>query len=119
VTSIGGSYAGATKTTTFTVNPAPPLALTGLVLGLSASGDAGAYTGTVYVSAPAPAGGVTVALASSSTVATVPTTVVIAQGETAAQFAFATGPASRTISVTILATYDGVTKMAKLRVPKG
>jgi hypothetical protein len=118
VTSIGASYAGATKTTTFTVNPAPPLVLTGLVLGLSSSGDAGTYTGTVYVSAPAPAGGVTVALASSSTVATIPATVVIAQGETAAQFAIATGPTIRGISVTIAATYGGVTKMVKLRLPK-
>jgi hypothetical protein len=74
------------------------------VLGLSSSGDAGTYSGSVYVSAPAPAGGVTVALASSSTVATIPATVVIAQGETAAQFAIATGPTIRGISVTIAAT---------------
>jgi len=118
VTSIGGSYAGTTKTATFTVNPAPPLALTGIALGVSSSGDAGNYSGTVYVSAPAPAGGVTVSLASSSTVATIPATVVIAQGDTAAQFAIATGPTIRSISVTIAATYAGVTKMAKLRVPK-
>ncbi len=118
VTSIGASYAGTTKTATFTVNPAPPLALTGIALGLSSSGDAGNYSGTVYVSAPAPAGGVTVSLASSSTVATIPATVVIAQGDTAAQFAIATAPTIRSISVTIAATYAGVTKMAKLRVPK-
>jgi len=118
VTSIGASYAGTTKTATFTVNPAPPLALTGIALGLSSSGDAGDYSGTVYVSAPAPAGGVSVSLASSSTVATIPATVVIAQGDTAAQFAIATAPTIRSISVTIAATYAGVTKMAKLRVPK-
>jgi hypothetical protein len=119
VTSIGASYAGATKTTTFTVNPAPPLALTALVLGLSRSGGAGTNTGTVYLSAPAPAGGVTIELRSSSSLVTVPATVTVLQGQSAAQFPVATGPSTRAISVTIFATYDGVTRTARLRLPKG
>jgi len=119
VTSMSASYGGVTRTATFTVNPAPPLVLAALALGLSSSGDAGSYTGTVYVTAPAPAGGVTIVLASSSTVASVPATVVIAQGETAAQFAIVRGSTARGVSVTITATYGGVTKAAKLRVQKG
>jgi hypothetical protein len=119
VTSIGASYAGATRTTTFTVNPAPPLALTALVLGLSRSGGAGTNTGTVYLSAPAPAGGVTIELRSSSSLVTVPATVTVLQGQSAAQFPVATGPSTRAISVTIFATYDGVTRTARLRLPKG
>jgi hypothetical protein len=119
VTSIGASYAGATRTTTFTVNPAPPLALTALVLGLSRSGGAGTNTGTVYLSAPAPAGGVTIELRSSSSLVTVPATVTVLQGQSAAQFWVATGPSTRAISVTIFATYDGVTRTARLRLPKG
>jgi hypothetical protein len=119
VTSIGASLGAVTRTTTFTINPAPALTLTALVLGLSPSGGAGSNTGTVYLSAPAPAGGVTVALQSSSSLVTVPATVTVAQGQSAAQFAFATDPAPRNVSVTILATYNGVTKTAKFRLAKG
>jgi hypothetical protein len=119
VTSIGASHAGVTKTATFTITPAPPLSLAALVLGLSPSGGAGTHTGTVYLAAPAPAAGVTVALQSSSSLVTVPATVTVAQGQSAAQFAIATAPSTRTVSVTILATYGAVTKTAKLRLVKG
>jgi hypothetical protein len=43
----------------------------------------------------------------------------VAQGQSAAQFAIATAPSTRTVSVTILATYGAVTKTAKLRLVKG
>jgi hypothetical protein len=119
VTSIGAAYSGVTKTATFTVNPAPPLALSDLAVGVAASGYAGSYMGTVYLTAPAPAGGVDVALRSSSTLATVPATVTVPQGQTSAQFPIVTGASMRSVKVTILASYGGVTKSARFLLIKG
>jgi hypothetical protein len=62
-------------------------------------------TGTVTLSDPAPAGGTTIRLNSSNTaVATVPTTVVVAAGETTATFQITTMGVSSTRNVTITAT---------------
>jgi hypothetical protein len=119
VTSIGAAYSGVTKTATFTVNPAPPLALSDLAVGVAASGYAGSYMGTVYLTAPAPAGGVDVALRPSSTHATVPATVTVPQGQTSAQFPIVTGASMRSVKVTILASYGGVTKSARFLLIKG
>jgi hypothetical protein len=120
VTSIGASYAGVTKTATFTVNPAPALTLSALVVHLSNGGSAGDYTGTVYLSAPAPAGGTVVALQSSSPArASVPASVTVAQGQTAAQFAITTNPTTKNAVITITASYNSVTKTASFRLVKG
>ena len=74
--------------------------------------------GTVYLTAPAPAGGVDVALRSSASLVTVPATVTVAQGATSVQFPIVTGPSIRNVKVTILATYGGVTKSARFLLVK-
>ena len=74
-------------------------------------------TGTVTLTAAAPAGGVSVALASSDTaVATVPASVTVAEGSTSASFAVSTSEVGSDTSVTISGTFDGTTRTATLAV---
>ena len=120
VTSIAASYAGVTRTATLTLSPAPAPSLSALVVRRANLGDAGDYIGIVYLSGPAPAGGAAVALQSSSPArASVPATVTVAQGETAAQFAITTIPTTKNAVITIQATYNGVTVSAKFRLVIG
>jgi hypothetical protein len=91
--------------TSLTLNP------TGVVGGLGSS------TGTVTLSAPAPAGGAQVLLSSSNTgAATVPSTVIVPAGATSATFTVRTSGVLIATSSTISASYNGTTKTANLAV---
>jgi hypothetical protein len=117
--SVSASYAGVTKTTTVTVNPSAPVALSAVTLNPTSLRGGGSVAGTVTLSAPAPAGGVTVTLASSKpAIAPAPASVVVAAGATSKGFAIATTRPSRNASVTITASYGGVTKTASLTVTR-
>jgi len=72
--------------------------------------------GTVTLSAPAPAGGAVVTLASNKNVVRVPANVTILQGATSAAFTVKTKVVLGTNIATISASYGGVTKTAKLTV---
>ncbi len=77
----------------------------------------GATTGTVTLSAPAPAGGVTVWLSSSnSDVASFPASVTVAAGRTSATFAVATRPVTASATITVSAVSGGATASAPLAV---
>jgi hypothetical protein len=66
---------------------------------------------------PAPAGGVTVSLSSSDPTATVPGLVTIPAGSNISpQFTITTTSVTANVSVTVSATYNGVTKTAMLTV---
>jgi photosystem II stability/assembly factor-like uncharacterized protein len=107
----------ANYSTLLTVTPTTTLSSLSLTpVGLIAGGTS---TGTVTLSAPAPAGGAVVPLASSSTaIATVPTSVTVAAGATSANFVVSTStltgcaPSTATIS----ATYGEVARSAVLTV---
>jgi hypothetical protein len=72
---------------------------------------------TVTLSAPAPAGGAAVALASSNrSVAAVPATVTVPEGQTEATFTVSTSAVSATTSVRITASYGGYSTPATLTV---
>jgi hypothetical protein len=74
-------------------------------------------TGTVTLSAPAPAGGAVVALSSANTAAaTVPAGVTVPAGSTTATFAVATSPVMTSTTVTISGTGGGATRSAQLTV---
>jgi len=75
-------------------------------------------TGEATLNGPAPAGGATVQLSSSNpTVAlVVPTTVTIPEGQACAEFEVTTLPVTSVKTVTISASYGGVTKSAVLTV---
>jgi hypothetical protein len=116
---VSATYGGATKTTNVTVNPAPAVALTALALSPTSLRGGGMVTGTVTLSAPAPVNGVTVTLLSSRPgVAAVPATVIVAGGATSKSFTITTTRPSKNTSLTISASYAGVTKSAALTVTR-
>jgi hypothetical protein len=73
-------------------------------------------TGTVTLAGPAPAIGSTVTLSSSSSVATVPSSLTFAAGATAKSFAIDTTKVANTTNVTITAASGSFTKTATLVV---
>ncbi|HEY2816111.1 MAG TPA: hypothetical protein VGK44_03140 [Casimicrobiaceae bacterium] len=117
-TTLSASYAGVTKTTTFTVTPAsiaPSLAT--LTLNRSSIVGGTATTGTVTLSSAAPGGGATVTLTSSNPqLATVPSSVVVAPGATSANFAVSTAAVKKNAGASITANYAGVTKSATIKI---
>ena len=72
-------------------------------------------TGTVTLSAAAPAGGAVVMLASNKPAATVQTSVTVAAGATTATFTVATTTVTAGTIATITATYDGISKSSRAR----
>jgi hypothetical protein len=98
-----------------------PLELSGFLilrLGGYAKRSSGAIsTGTVTLSAPAPAGGAEIILANSDTSrAKVPASVTAPAGSTTATFTVTAGTVPFGVSVSITATYGGVTQFASLIV---
>jgi hypothetical protein len=116
---ISGAYGGVSRTASLTVQPVPPPAptLTSLTLNpTSVVGGLQPSTGTVTLSAPAPAGGVQVILSSSSGAASVPSSVFIPAGESSASFTVNTSVVLISTSATISARYNGATRTATLGV---
>jgi len=77
-----------------------------------ASGGVG--TATVVLTQPAPQGGVTVNLSSSSNLATLPATLTIGAGQTSASFGISIGSVSASTAIAISASYGGTTKIANV-----
>ena len=109
---ISGTYA-TTKSSALTINPT---SLASVTLNPSTLIGGASSTGTVHLSAGAPAGGATVQLQSSnSTVATVPPSVTISSGATSATFTITTSVVATSTAVVISGTY-GATQTATLTV---
>jgi hypothetical protein len=105
VATLHASYAGVSQGTTLTVQPAAAPTLSGLALQPARVVGGGAATGTVTLSAAAPAGGSVVQLRSSNTaLATVPASVTVAAGARTAAFTVTTAGTRRNRSVSIVAT---------------
>jgi hypothetical protein len=116
---ISAIYGGVTKWASLSVTPAPPPApsLSSLTLNpTSVIGGAQSSTGTVTLSAPAPAGGAQVMLSSSNGAASVPSSVIVPAGATSANFAVNTSVVLFSTSATISASYRGTTRSASLTV---
>ena len=122
VTTVGNitaTYDGVTKSATFTVNPQPAAALSALSLNPTSVRGGNSSVGTVTLTAPAPIGGLVVALSSSnSSKAAVPPTVTVLAGSTTATFNVTTVSVSRKIVVSISASRGGITKSASLAIGK-
>jgi hypothetical protein len=113
---ISAARAGVSQPQTLTVNPAP-VTLSTLSLSPTSVLELDPATGTVTLSGPAPAGGIVVTLSSSNTaVATVPSTVTVAAGQTSATFQVATRGVSADTQVTITATRAGISRPRTLTV---
>jgi hypothetical protein len=72
--------------------------------------------GTVTLTRPAPAGGLTINLSASNTWASVPATVFIPEGDTTADFVISTRVRTTNMNVTISAARNGVTKTVLLTI---
>ena len=76
-------------------------------------------TATITIAAPAPAGGVSVALTTSNrTAIAVPAKVVVPAGSTSASFAVSTRSVFRQTSVTVTASYAGIKKSAVITLTR-
>jgi uncharacterized repeat protein (TIGR03803 family) len=75
-------------------------------------------TGTVTLTSVAPAGGATVTLASNSSLATVPSSVLVPSGTKSASFAIATKRTKKTSVATITASYNGSNATATLSITR-
>jgi hypothetical protein len=116
VGSISASYNGIVKSTAVTVMPP---ALTSLRVSPSTVVGGTTVTGTVTLSAPAPAGGALVTLHSSTpATATVPSSVPIPAGTTSTTFAITTVKPGKNTTVTFTASYAGLSKTAFLMVKR-
>ena len=73
-------------------------------------------TGSVYLTAPAPAGGISIALSSANPAAVVPSSVTVPALATTAAFPVSSVAVGATTSGNISATYSGVTKTAVITV---
>jgi len=98
---ITATYADATRTATLAVGR---LSLQNLSLSSTSTVGGSQVIGTVTLSAPAPAGGLDVTLASSSAVAIVPAHTTIAAGELSQTFTVATMDTASPVDARITAT---------------
>lgn len=120
-TTLSASYGGATRTAILTVSPAatPAAALTSLSLSPTQVVGGTPSRGTVTLSAAAPSGGAVVQLTSSRpAIAAVPASVTVPAGATSASFTITTVRPARKRTVTVSATYAGVTRSATLTVTR-
>lgn len=110
---VTASLNGANRTATLSVQ-APTLS----ALTLSPPSVLGGttVTGTLALSAPAPAGGLAVALSSGGPVATGPASVTVAAGATTATFPVGTTTVAAPTSVTVTASLNGANQSAALSV---
>lgn len=97
---------------------AATLSVSGLAFNPTSVAGGGATTGTVTLNSTAPSGGVAVFLSSNTTVVSVPSSVVVAQGQTSASFTATAAAVSTTTTATITAQLAG-TVTASLTVGGG
>ena len=95
---------------------APTTALSGLSLNPASVTGGTASTATVTLTAPAPAGGLPVALADDSPATTVPAAVTVPAGATSATFTVATTSVTVSTLATITGTAGGASASASLTV---
>ena len=112
---ITAAAGGVERTALFTVNTNSPTVNVLSVTPLSVTGGSNA-TGTVSLTAPATAGGVTVALESNSPSATVPASVTVPAGAETQSFTVATSAVTATTSALLSATHGTTTKSVSLGV---
>jgi hypothetical protein len=115
---ITASYNGTTRAGTLTVtNGAPPTTSLSNVAVSPSSVTGGSTTqGVVVLTAAAPAGGTTVAIASSDPAVGVPQFVTVAPGATSVVFTITTTSVTASTAVTISGTLDAITRSATLTV---
>lgn len=112
---ISALYNSGTQKASLTVT-APPIVLTGLSLNPASVTGGTSSTGTVTLSGPAPAGGIVVTLADTSTAAAVNNSVTVAAGSTTATFPITTMASATAATDAITASYNSVSRTASLTI---
>ncbi|HLJ50622.1 MAG TPA: hypothetical protein VKU01_31630 [Bryobacteraceae bacterium] len=116
VVPVTASINGSTMTINVTVQPAPPVSLTGISVTQEVVGG-NPYAGMLTFSGPVPFGGATVALTSDNpAIVPVPASVSAAQGQTTITFSGVTATVAAAVTANITATYSGVTLTAPITV---
>ena len=115
-TTITATYSGANQTATLVTTVVTVPALQTLFLSAAVSVAGVPVQGTITRSAPAPAGGLSISLASSTPAATVPATVVVPSGNTIQTFPIDIGASATATAATITASYSGVVRTAALTI---
>ena len=110
---ITGTLGSSSLTANLTLNVA---LLSGMSLSPTTLVGGANSIGTVTLSRPAPSGGTVVALASSSTSASVPASVTIGQGNRSTTFTISTTPVATAVTATISASTGGITTTASLDI---
>ncbi len=114
---VTASYAAATQSAALTVNPAGLPTPVSLTLNPVTIQGGNSSTGTVTISAPAPAAGLVVNLTTNNPfVAQIPTLVTVASGQMVATFAITTPTLAGPETATITASAGGVSQSATLTV---
>lgn len=96
--------------------PVPAVIVASLTLSATAVTGGVNLTGTVTLTAAAPAGGFAIALSSSDPSASVPASLTVAAGATSAAFTVTTLSVATDVDATIAAGAGGVTRTAALRI---
>jgi hypothetical protein len=112
---ITASYNGVSKTAALGIT-ASATAISSVSVNPASVSRGASSTGTVTLSGAAPSGGISVALSSNNTAATVPATVTVAAGSTTATFTVTTTAGTVAATATITASYNGVSKTAALTI---
>ena len=114
---ITAAYGGTTRAATLTVKPVLLATVASLTLNPSSVvGGLQSSTGTVALSAAAPAGGAIVALTRSNSAASVPASVTVPSGATTASFRVDTSIVLITTATNITASYNNSSRTATLSV---
>ncbi len=106
--------ANLTATGQFSVTSAPVVSLASVSVSPGTTVGGSPVTGTVTLTGAAAAGGAVVAVRSSHPAARVPAGVTVPQGQTSATFAVTTDAVDSTQTVTITATFGGLSRAATL-----
>lgn len=110
---ITGTVGPTAATATLTVNPASLLSIS--VTPATVSGGISA-SGSINLTAPAPSSGLTIALTSSNSAASIPASLKIASGKSTASFSVKTIPVTTPTQATITATLGTAVQTASLSI---
>jgi len=115
---ISVSGGGVTRSATLTVNPDAPSTTSIAAVSVNPTSVSGgtSASGTVTLTAAAPAGGMAVALSSDNAAATLASSTTVPAGATTASFPVATSAVTASTPVTITASAGGASKTAALTV---
>jgi len=116
VVTITAAYGGSSQTATLVTTVLTVPALQTLFLSTAVAVAGVPVQGTITLTAPAPAGGLSVSLASSTPAAVVPANVVVSSGNTIQTFAINISPSATATAATITATYAGAARNAALTI---